>query len=50
MSTWKRDIFVNAIKALMIQEYKTAKEVIVRYTKLTEDEKIEILAEFNKTT
>jgi hypothetical protein len=48
MPSWKRDIFVNAIRTLMIQENKTAEEVIVRYTKLTEEEKKEILAEINK--
>lgn len=44
MPTWKESIFVNAIKALMKEENKTAEEVIVRYTKLTDAEKTEILS------
>lgn len=47
MPTWKKTIFVNAIKALMIEENKTAEEIIVRYTKLTDAEKTEILAAIN---
>ena len=43
MPTWKKSIFVNAIKALMKEENKTATEIIVRYTKLTDTEKTEIL-------
>lgn len=49
MPTWKKTIFVNAIKTLMAEENKTAEEVIARYTKLTEAEKTEILTEINKT-
>lgn len=49
MPTWKKCIFVNAIKALMVEENKTAEQVIVRYTKLTDAEKVEILAEINGT-
>ena len=44
MPTWKKTIFINAIKVLMRDENKTAEEVIVRYTKLTDAEKTEILA------
>lgn len=44
MQTWKKTIFVNAIKARMVQESRTADDIIAEYTKLTEDEKIEILA------
>lgn len=43
METWKKSIFVNAIKTLMQQENKTAEEIITRYTKLTDAEKTEIL-------
>ena len=43
MPSWKKSIFVNAIKALMVEENKTAAEVITRYTKLTDAEKTEIL-------
>lgn len=44
MLTWKRTIFVNAIKARMTQENRTAEDIIAEYTKLTEDEKVEIIA------
>lgn len=44
MQTWKKTIFVNAIKARMVQESRTADGIIAEYTKLTEDEKTEILA------
>ncbi|BCJ98126.1 hypothetical protein [Anaerocolumna chitinilytica] len=44
MPSWKKIIFVNAIKARMIQENRTAEDIITEYTKLTETEKIEILA------
>lgn len=44
MPTWKRNIFVNAIKARMEQESRTAEDIIAEYTKLTEAEKTEILA------
>lgn len=43
METWKKSIFVNAIKTLMVQENKTAIDIITRYTKLTDTEKSEIL-------
>lgn len=48
MPAWKKTIFVNAIKAIMIQESRTAEDIITEYTKLTEAEKTEILAEINK--
>lgn len=47
MESWKKSIFVNAIKTLMAQENKTAAEVITRYTKLTDAEKTEILMAIN---
>ncbi|WP_217301974.1 hypothetical protein [Clostridium sp. 001] len=47
MEVWKKSIFVNAIKALMLQENKIAAEVITRYTKLTDVEKAEILNTIN---
>lgn len=43
MPTWKLNIFVNAIKARMYREGKTAEELIEEYPKLNEYEKIEIL-------
>lgn len=45
MPIWKKTIFVNAIKARMEMENRTADEIITEYTKLTEEEKAEILAE-----
>ncbi len=44
MPAWKLNIFVNAIKARMAQESRTAEDIIQEYTKLTETEKVEILA------
>lgn len=49
MLAWKKTIFVNAIKARMEQENRTAEDIIQEYTKLTEQEKAEILAEINKS-
>lgn len=43
MPSWKKSIFVNAIKARMQMENRTAEEIIEDYTKLTQDEKEEIL-------
>jgi len=45
MPVWKKTIFVNAIKARMKIENRTAEDIIQDYPKLTEEEKIEILAE-----
>lgn len=47
MPVWKTTIFVNAIQVLIIEENKTAEEVITRYTKLTDAEKTEILSAIN---
>lgn len=44
MPKWKLNIFVNAIKARMSAENKTAEIVIADYTALTTTEKTEILA------
>lgn len=44
MPTWKLSIFVNAIKARMVQENRTAEDIIQDYTKLTETEQAEILS------
>ena len=44
MPTWKKNIFVRAIKARMEQENRTAEDIITEYTALTEAEKTEILA------
>lgn len=46
MPAWKKSIFVNAIKARMQLESRTAEDIIQDYTKLTEAEKEEILSEF----
>lgn len=44
MPTWKKNIFVTAIKARMEQESRTTEDIIKEYTKLTDAEKTEILA------
>ena len=44
MPTWKKNIFVNAIKARMAQENKTKEIIITEYPALIEAEKTEILA------
>ena len=44
MPTWKKNIFVNAIKIRMVQEDRTAEDIITKYTALSEAEKTEILA------
>lgn len=44
MPSWKLSIFVNAIRLRMAQEGRTADDIIQEYTKLTEEEKTEILA------
>ncbi len=46
MPAWKKIIFVNAIKARIQLENRTATDIIQDYTKLTESEKTEILSEF----
>jgi hypothetical protein len=43
MPAWKKSIFVNAIKARMSMENRTAEDIIEEYTKLTVVEKEEIL-------
>ena len=48
MPSWKKIIFVNAIKTRMAQESRTAEDIIQEYTRLTAEEKAEILAEINK--
>lgn len=45
MFVWKKTIFVNAIKTRMKDEGRTAEDLIQEYIKLSDDEKIEILAE-----
>lgn len=44
MPTWKKNIFVNAIKVRMTQEERTAEDIIEEYPALTPEEKAEILA------
>lgn len=46
MPIWKKNIFVNAIKARMEQEGRTYEDILQEYTKLTETERTEILTEF----
>lgn len=48
MPIWKKTIFVNAVKARMPQENRAAAEIIQEYTKLTDNEKNEVLAEIIK--
>ena len=47
MLTWKRNIFVRVITRRMQEEGRTAKDIIMEYPALTEDEKAEILSEIN---
>ena len=44
MPSWKKNIFVNAIRVRMTQENRTAEDIITDYTALTQAEKTEILA------
>lgn len=44
MPTWKLNIFVNAILARIERENRTAEDIINEYSKLTEEEKQEVLA------
>ncbi|OPX45071.1 hypothetical protein CLHUN_13030 [Ruminiclostridium hungatei] len=44
MPIWKKNIFVNAIKARMLQERRTTEEIIRDYPALTAEEKEEILS------
>ncbi|NMA66271.1 MAG: hypothetical protein GX957_08540 [Clostridiaceae bacterium] len=43
MPTWKKNIFVNAIRARMVSENRTKEDIITEYPALTEVEKTEIL-------
>jgi hypothetical protein len=43
MPSWKLTIFVNAIKARMKTDDRTAEDIIQEYTKLANEEKTEIL-------
>lgn len=47
MPTWKKNIFVRAIRERMSLEHKTADAIIDDYVNLTEDEKTEILSVIN---
>jgi len=49
MPEWKKLIFVNAIRARIRMEGRTAEEIIQNYPKLTNEEKAEILKEFEQT-
>lgn len=48
MSEWKKLIFVNSVKVRVQSGEGTADEIIDSYTKLTENEKIILKAEFSK--
>ena len=43
MPEWKKNIFVSAIKVRMEREERCAADIIGDYTRLTEDEKQEII-------
>ena len=44
MPTWKRNIFVRVVTRRMQEEGRTAEEILLEYSALTEDEKAEIIA------
>lgn len=44
MPTWKKNIFVNAIRTRMTNEGRTAEDIITEYPALIEAENAEILA------
>ena len=44
MLSWKKNIFIRAIKARMTSENRTADGIIAEYIALSEAEKVEILA------
>ena len=43
MSTWKRNIFVRVVIKRMVEEGRTAEEILAEYPALTEEEKRIIL-------
>lgn len=47
MQSWKLSIFVNAVKIRVANGEGTAEEIVDSYTKLTSEEKAEILAVAN---
>lgn len=47
MPEWKKNIFVNAIRARTREESRTAGEILTEYTKLLDSEKAEILQALN---
>jgi len=44
MPTWKRNIFVRVVIKRMVEEGRTAEEILTEYPALTVEEKQEILA------
>ena len=44
MPTWKRNIFVRVVSKRVVEEMKTAEEILAEYPALTAEEKQEILA------
>ena len=49
MPEWKKMIFVNAIRARIKIENRIAEDIINDYSKLTVEEKIEILNELHQS-
>lgn len=43
MPEWKKNIFVRVVQKRMAEENRTAEEILAEYTKLTDEEKAEIL-------
>ena len=44
MPTWKKNIFVRVITRRMVEESRTAEDILTEYPALTVEEKQEILA------
>ena len=44
MPTWKRNIFVRVVIKRMMEEGRTAEEILAEYPALTDEEKAEIIA------
>lgn len=47
MLIYKRNLFINVVKTRMKNEDLTATEILDQYTKLTDEEKTEILENLN---
>jgi len=44
MPLWKRNIFVRVVTSRMVEEGRTAEEILAEYSALTVEERQEILA------